>query len=120
MKPDTDYNAWLTGFSHLIYQEKAMSQVTLARRVNVDKSYVNTILKGTKTAGYHLQHAIASALGYSHGQVVELGKLILSGVPGEKALEQEVAGSNPAAPTNKINWLCRFFHAKKTPDFSNN
>lgn len=80
METESAYNEWLTGFSRLIYSEKAVTQVALAQRVNVDKGYINSILKGRKNAGFHLQEAISRALGMSHRDVRNVGREVL-GLP---------------------------------------
>lgn len=106
METESAYNEWLTGFGHLIYVEKAMSQKTLAQRVNVDKGYVNSILKGRKNAGVHLRDAISRALGMSYDHVRELGTCLLNGVPGEEALERArgtVASGHCVLPVMQVS-----------------
>ena len=61
---------------------------SLARKVGVSPPYISELASGRKVGKEDKRRAVASALGISYESFLHLGRLLLSGVPGEEALEQ--------------------------------
>lgn len=60
----------------------------LARKVNISQGYLSALISGRKNGREQTRVQIAEALGLSYESFKHLGRLLLSGVPGEEALEQ--------------------------------
>ena len=59
-----------------------------ARKVNISQGYLSELISGRKEGREQTRVQMAEALGLSYEAFKYLGQLLLSGVPGEEALEQ--------------------------------
>ena len=94
-----------TALNHLLQQEGRGAQVRLARTENIDRGYLNAIIKGRKPGAEVIRSRIANHFGMTYEEMLLLGRRLLVGgtdagaEPGEtvsrrKGLEGRVTGEN--------------------------
>lgn len=74
METTDRYTEWLEGLKCLIYQQKKMPQVVLAKKAEITHQHINAILRGRRNAGQDSQELISRTLGMSYDQVRNLGR----------------------------------------------
>ena len=68
-----------TALNHLLQQEGRGAQVRLARVENIDRGYLNAIIKGRKPGAEAIRSRIASHFGMTYEEMLLLGRRLLAG-----------------------------------------
>lgn len=114
-------NQFQAALNHLLRQEGRGAQIRLSIEQNIDRGYLNAIIKGRKPGAEDIRARIATHFGMAYEEMLAFGRCILEGkidseskggqeaalLPGlSKATEEHVADSN--APQNKGNRRLKF------------
>ena len=65
--------------NHLLQQEGRGAQVRLARIENIDRGYLNAIIKGRKPGAEAIRSRIAAHFGMTYEEMLLLGRRLLAG-----------------------------------------
>ena len=68
-----------TALNHLLQQEGRGAQVRLARTENIDRGYLNAIIKGRKPGAEVIRSRIANHFGMTYEEMLLLGRRLLAG-----------------------------------------
>ena len=68
-----------TALNHLLQQEGRGAQVRLARVENIDRGYLNAIIKGRKPGAEAIRSRIAAHFGMTYEEMLLLGRRLLVG-----------------------------------------
>ena len=68
-----------TALNHLLQQEGRGAQVRLARIENIDRGYLNAIIKGRKPGAEAIRSRIAVHFGMTYEEMLLLGRRLLAG-----------------------------------------
>ena len=68
-----------TALNHLLQQEGRGAQVRLARVENIDRGYLNAIIKGRKPGAEAIRSRIAAHFGMTYEEMLLLGRRLLAG-----------------------------------------
>ena len=68
-----------TALNHLLQQEGRGAQVRLARTENIDRGYLNAIIKGRKPGAEAIRSRIAAHFGMTYEEMLLLGRRLLVG-----------------------------------------
>ena len=68
-----------TALNHLLQQEGRGAQVRLARIENIDRGYLNAIIKGRKPGAEAIRSRIAAHFGMTYEEMLLLGRRLLAG-----------------------------------------
>jgi len=68
-----------TALNHLLYQEGRGAQVRLSATQNIDRGYLNAIIKGRKPGAEEIRARIASHFGITYEEMLALGRRLLEG-----------------------------------------
>ena len=68
-----------TALNHLLQQEGRGAQVRLARVKNIDRGYLNAIIKGRKPGAEAIRSRIAVHFGMTYEEMLLLGRRLLAG-----------------------------------------
>lgn len=113
-------NQFQAALNHLLRQEGRGAQIRLSVEQNIDRGYLNAIIKGRKPGAEDIRAGIATHFGMAYEEMLALGRHILEGKidsesgggqeaalpPGLSKTEENVADSN--APQNKGDRRLKF------------
>jgi len=113
-------NQFQTALNHLLRQEGRGAQIRLSIAQNIDRGYLNAIIKGRKPGAEDIRARIATHFGMAYEDMLALGRHILEEIieseskvesegslpPGLLKTEEHVAGGN--APQEKGGWRLKF------------
>ena len=68
-----------TALNHLLHLEGRGAQVRLARVENIDRGYLNAIIKGRKPGAEAIRSRIAAHFGMTYEEMLLLGRRLLAG-----------------------------------------
>ena len=68
-----------TALNHLLQQEGRGAQVRLARTENIDRGYLNAIIKGRKPGAEAIRSRVADHFGMTYEEMLLLGRRLLAG-----------------------------------------
>ena len=68
-----------TALNHLLQQEGRGAQVRLARVENIDRGYLNAVIKGRKPGAEAIRSRIAAHFGMTYEEMLLLGRRLLAG-----------------------------------------
>ena len=85
-------NQFQAALNHLLRQEGRGAQIRLSIEQNIDRGYLNAIIKGRKPGAEDIRARIATHFGMAYEEMLALGRRILEGkIDSESMVEPEAA-----------------------------
>ena len=83
-------NQFQAALNHLLRQEGRGAQIRLSIEQNIDRGYLNAIIKGRKPGAEDIRARIATHFGMAYDEMLAFGRRILEGVEAKEGGGQEV------------------------------
>ena len=85
-------NQFQAALNHLLRQEGRGAQIRLSVEQNIDRGYLNAIIKGRKSGAEDIRARIATHFGMAYEEMLAFGRRILEGkIDSESKVEPEAA-----------------------------